>query len=759
MTRESRLRRRELESELRDLPTPPPPAGLLDAIRREIPAELVPANSTAPAPRPWHRSPLLRLAASLAVVAAGLTIALRVADRPAAQPGPSSGTQVEAPATIDRSGSAAKAEERETSERERGSSAVAAGQNEAARTDVATPSPKVFPISQEAGTPHRGATVDSADAGAGVVSEADKSATLGESVAAIEERKRDLRSRLQELRSVPERPLEAPAAEDAPVLLSPERRAVPVSPAAPSMAIAGGEAGRGSEGGVRRETARPEITDRVESLPVARSKRIAADHFAMPPSTGGTAEPNDAPAGDMFFRPVGTNPFVDTAEDALSTFALDVDTGSWTLARSYLERGALPPAEAIRVEELVNAQRYDDPAPRRGEFTLVAEGAPSPFAPAGDYRLLRFAVKGRELSAFDRKPAILTFVVDVSGSMNRENRLGLVKRALGLLLDELSPEDRVGLVVYGSRGRVVLGTTADHERIRRAVDSLRPEGSTNAEEGLRLGYDLASESFRAGFNNRVILCSDGVANVGATGPESILGRIGREARRGIELTTVGFGMGNYNDALMEQLADQGDGRYHYVDSLDEARRIFVENLTGTLETIARDAKVQVEFDPAAVERWRLIGYENRDVADRDFRNDRVDAGEIGAGHAATALYEVRLAPRARRNAVVGTLRLRWKSVGTGRVEEAALPLRVRDLDRSFAAASGNLRRAAIAAELGEMLKGSYYARGASWQELRAAAHDLRRSFAPGRRPDELVEMVDRSAALAGERPGGPWEDE
>ncbi|MGH7860189.1 MAG: YfbK domain-containing protein, partial [Candidatus Binatia bacterium] len=376
------------------------------------------------------------------------------------------------------------------------------------------------------------------------------------------------------------------------------------------------------------------------------------------PSTGGTREPNERVAGDMFFRPTETNPFVDTAEDRLSTFGLDVDTGSWSLARSYFDRGAAPPPEAIRVEEFVNAQSYSDPAPRRGDFTLVAEGAPSPFAPDESYRLLRFAVKARELGAGDRMAANLTFVVDVSGSMNRENRLGLVRRALGLLLSELGGDDRVALVVYGTRGRVVLRHTHDHEAIREAIASLRPEGSTNAEEGLRNGYDLAAEAWRRDAINRVILCSDGVANVGATGPESILERIGAEARRGIELTTVGFGMGNYNDALMEQLADRGDGAYHYVDSLEEARRIFVDELTGTLQTVAKDAKVQVEFDPRVVDRWRLLGYENRDVADRDFRNDRVDAGEIGAGHSVTAFYEVELKDGGK--GPLATVRLRAK---------------------------------------------------------------------------------------------------
>jgi Ca-activated chloride channel family protein len=477
----------------------------------------------------------------------------------------------------------------------------------------------------------------------------------------------------------------------------------------------------------------------------SRDRSVAAS------STGGTAEPNDAPVGDMFFRQTGVNPFIDTSEDKLSTFALDVDTGSWSLARAYLEGGALPPPEAIRVEEFVNAQEYDDPPPRRGDFALIAEGAPSPFAASSDYRVLRFAVKGREIDASDRKPAVLTFVVDVSGSMAREDRLGLVKQALGLLLDELREEDRVALVVYGSSGHVLLEHTSDHERIRDAIDSLRPEGSTNAEEGLRLGYDLADRGFRRGWNNRVVLCSDGVANVGATGPESILARIGSEARRGIELTTVGFGMGNYNDALMEQLADQGDGRYHYVDTVEEAERIFLANLAGTLETIAKDAKVQVEFDPSVVERWRLLGYENRDVADRDFRNDRIDAGEIGAGHGATAVYEIRLAPRARRDDTIGVLRLRWASIASGRVEETELTLRLRDLDPSFDEASANLRRAAVSAELAEILKHSFYAKEASWTTLREEAARLDRALDSRQSNDTLLAMVEGAAKLSAAR--------
>lgn len=482
-------------------------------------------------------------------------------------------------------------------------------------------------------------------------------------------------------------------------------------------------------------------------------RRVPAVPIApVPPSTGGTAEPNDEAYGDMFFQGYGTNPFVDTEDDAQSTFGIDVDTASYTLARSYLRRGSLPPADAIRVEEFVNYFDYGDPAPRSKDFAVVAEGAPSPFASTARTYLLRFALQGREVSAAQRLPAVLTFVVDVSGSMNRENRLGLVKRALRLLVDQLDAGDAVGLVVYGGNGRVILEPTGDHRRVLAAIDALQPGGSTNAEEGLVLGYRTARRHFRPGAINRVILCSDGVANVGRTGPESILARIAREAEEGIELTTVGFGMGNYNDVLMEQLADQGDGNYAYVDDLAAARRVFVENLTGTLQTIAADAKIQVEFDRQVVQSYRLLGYENRDIADRDFRNDAVDAGEIGGGHQVTALYEVKLRPDGPKRGRVATLRLRYHSKRSARVVEDSVELSLGDLAPRWNRASEGLRLAATAAEFAEILKGSHWARESDLGALAAQARQLSRR---GRGRDEVVELtelIERAARLRGQAP-------
>jgi Ca-activated chloride channel family protein len=506
----------------------------------------------------------------------------------------------------------------------------------------------------------------------------------------------------------------------------------------------------------------------------------APDGTPRVPTTGGTTLPNDEVYDSMFFEHYGVNPFIPTDEDPLSTFAVDVDAASYTVMRRYLEGGHLPDKEAVRVEEFVNFFKQDYPRFDDTDFRIFIEGAPSPFGKG--YQLLRIGIKAREISAHDRKQANLVFVIDVSGSMAREDRLELVKRSLRVLVDELRPSDRIGIVVYGDNGRVLLEPTslgpdrrddddapaqrdgwknpprndeapgAGRERILRAIDNLHPDGSTNAEEGLLLGYDMAGRTYRGGAINRVILCSDGVANVGQTGSESILNRVRGEAAKGIQITTIGFGMGNYNDVLMEQLADKGDGNYYYVDDLAEANRVLAENLTGTLQTIARDAKVQVEFDPSRVLRYRLLGFENRDVADRDFRNDKVDAGEIGAGHEVTALYEIKLAEGADRGRIA-TVRFRYarpepQSGGAPSVREIEQGLDVAGLLVSFRDASPRFRLDAAAAEFAEILRHSFWARESRIADVvpvaRAAADDL-----PGDEAvREFVRLVEKAVDLS-----------
>ena len=506
------------------------------------------------------------------------------------------------------------------------------------------------------------------------------------------------------------------------------------------------------------------------------------------PTTGGTRLPNDEPYDSMFFRNYGVNPFIATDEDSLSTFAVDVDAASYTVARRYIELGHLPPAEAVRVEEFVNFFPQGYPKFENEDFRILVDGAPSRFGHG--YHLLRVGIKGRQIAERDRRPARLTFVIDVSGSMEREDRLELVKQALRLLVNQLRDDDRVGIVVFGTDARVLLepvtlgesvalvagvyrpaagvgddqaeGGLTGRRGILEAIDWLHPEGSTNTEQGLLLGYEMARGQYRPEANNRIVLCSDGVANVGNTGPQSILERVRTEADRGIHLSTIGFGMGNYNDVLMEQLADKGDGNYYYVDDLAEARRVFVENLTGTLQTIAKDAKIQVEFDPSRVLRYRLLGFENRDVADRDFRNDKVDAGEIGAGHEVTALYEVKLAPRADRGPIA-TVRLRYarpgrEGGGAPQVREIAAEFRAAELSRRFEDASPYFRLDAAVAEFAEILRGSYWAKESRLTDVlpvaRSAARGLRESAAA-----EFVSRVEQAARIRSAAPAEAPKDD
>ena len=424
--------------------------------------------------------------------------------------------------------------------------------------------------------------------------------------------------------------------------------------------------------------------------------------------------PNSAAFDDVFFQAHGTNPFIDTEDDAFSTFGMDVDTASYAITRRYLRDGHLPPSEAVRVEEFVNTFDYNYTPPSDETFAIHIEGAPSKFGEGKRLQLLRIGIQGYIVPDRDRKDAKLTFVIDVSGSMNRENRLELVKKTLTLLVDQLRPTDEIGIVIYGSTAGVVLPHTrnVNREHILAAIHSLSPGGATNAEEGLRLGYQLALQNFGSDYINRVILCSDGVANVGQTGPDAILTEIGNYVKAGILLTTVGFGMGNYNDILMEQLANKGNGSYAYVDTLKEAERVFVENLTGTLQVIAKDAKVQVEFNPQTVSRFRLLGYENRRLAQEDFRDDDVDAGEIGSGHSVTALYEIKL-PEEEVVGKLATVFIRHEDPDLGDVTEVSQDIFANELKGTFEEASTSFQLAATVAEFAEILRGSYWAQQGS----------------------------------------------
>ncbi|HKJ39084.1 MAG TPA: von Willebrand factor type A domain-containing protein [Anaerolineales bacterium] len=448
---------------------------------------------------------------------------------------------------------------------------------------------------------------------------------------------------------------------------------------------------------------------------------------------------------DTFFEDYGVNPFIDAEDDNLSTFALDVDTGSYTIMRNYLKDGLTVPPASVRVEEYINYfdQNYPNP-PAHQAFSISMDGAPSPFTQTERYQMLRIGVQGYQVPDQERKDASLTFVIDVSGSMDMDNRLGLVKRSLELLVEQLGRRDSVSIVVYGSDSRVILDPTsgADKDAILSAIYSLRPEGATNAEAGIRLGYRMAMHAYNPEGINRVILCSDGVANVGNTEANAILDEIHSHVEEGITMTTIGFGMDNYNDVLMEQLADNGDGFYAYVDDMREAKRLFIDNLTGTLQTIAMDAKIQVDFNPVVVARYRLVGFENRAIADDDFRDNSVDAGEIGAGHSVTALYEVKLYPEAYGD--IATVFLRWQDPDTRQVVELSKDFRVTDLERDFNRADPYIQRTVIVAEFAEILKESYWAEGSSFGDVYREASRISDLFGRDEDMSELVELMRRA---------------
>ena len=325
----------------------------------------------------------------------------------------------------------------------------------------------------------------------------------------------------------------------------------------------------------------------------------------------------------------------------MSTFSIDVDAASYSNVRRFLAQGTLPPADAVRLEELVNYFPYHYPD-RAGEhpFGLIADVGPCPWA--DDHRLVRVALQARRVDTRELPPSNLVFLVDVSGSMQSPDKLPLVQRAFRALVQELRPEDRVAIVVYASAAGLVLPSTPGtrKEEILDAIDRLEAGGSTAGGAGLRLAYDVAREHFLTEGNNRVILATDGDFNVGVSSDAEMIRLVERRREEGTFLTVLGFGTGNLKDTKMEQMADHGNGHYAYIDSYSEARKVFVREFGGTLFTVAKDVKIQVEFNPARVQAYRLLGYENRLLAREDFADDRKDAGELGAGQAVTALYEV-----------------------------------------------------------------------------------------------------------------------
>lgn len=438
------------------------------------------------------------------------------------------------------------------------------------------------------------------------------------------------------------------------------------------------------------------------------------------------ARRDESAAGESYAK-IDENPFLDAARAPLSTFSIDVDTASYSNTRRFLNDGQLPPRDAVRIEELVNYFTYDYPQPEgQTPFSVSAEVAECPWNT--QHKLVQIGLQGKKLATEDLPPANLVFLLDVSGSMNEPKKLPLVKSSLRTLANQMTSRDRVAIVVYAGASGLVLPSTPGDERgeIISAFERLQAGGGTNGGSGIRLAYRVAEENFIRGGTNRVILATDGDFNVGLKSDEELVSLIEEKRRGGVFLSVLGFGTGNLNDSMMEKLADKGNGNYSYIDSESEARKALGEQVAGTLATIAKDVKIQVEFNPRLVAGYRLIGYENRLLADKDFNDDTKDAGEIGAGHTVTALYEVVPAGQKLENPGVDelkysrpaevtqnantsellTVKLRYKEP-EGDVSRP-LSVGVPDRQASYRNASNNFKFAAAVAEFGLLLRDSRY---------------------------------------------------
>ncbi|TBN46698.1 VWA domain-containing protein [Pseudomonas sp. BGI-2] len=459
------------------------------------------------------------------------------------------------------------------------------------------------------------------------------------------------------------------------------------------------------------------------------------------------------------YQALADNPIHSVAEAPVSTFSADVDTGAYANVRRLLNQGRLPPEGAVRLEEMVNYFPYDYALPTDGSpFGVTTELAPSPWN--SHTRLLRIGIKASDRAVAELAPANLVFLVDVSGSMDRREGLPLVKSTVKLLVDQLREQDRVSLVVYAGDSRVVLEPTSGREKakIRTAIDQLTAGGSTAGASGIELAYQMAQQAFIAKGINRILLATDGDFNVGISDFDSLKQMAVDKRKTGVSLTTLGFGVDNYNEHLMEQLADAGDGNYAYIDNLREARKVLVDQLGSTLAVVAKNVKLQVEFNPAQVSEYRLLGYENRALKREDFSNDKVDAGEIGAGHTVTALYEI--VPKGEKGwleqlrygksesaASVATgelamLRVRYQLPEGGNSRLIERPI----AGASIGKASDDLRFAAAVAAFSQQLKDGRYTGDFNMKDTEALARGARGDDRFGLRA-EFVQLVELAQSL------------
>lgn len=478
---------------------------------------------------------------------------------------------------------------------------------------------------------------------------------------------------------------------------------------------------------------------------LALSACSASDSGTGYNSSGDSAKSNRGQGASDLAGPEIPGGETDAGSQPQSTFALDVDTASYAYALRQLQDGRRPDPSTLRAEEFVNSFAMGYPQPSGNGFGVHVDGAAFPATHHSDdapaLRLLRVGLQTRGEDSETRKDVALTFVIDTSGSMAEPGRLDLVQDALHYLVRQLRPTDAVALVTFADRARIGIGMTSvrELENLDRAIDKLTPGGSTNLEAGLVMGYQVARDGFRAGSTNRVILLSDGLANVGNTEADPILRRVRAEADKQISLLGVGVGS-DYGDSLMERLADRGDGYVLYVANRSQARDAFVKQLPANISLRALDAKAQVTFDSETVDAYRLVGYDDRRLSASAFRNDRVDGGEVGAGHAVTALYIVRLRPGVRSGDHVADVDVRWQDPVTRRPSEASNEVSVGDLAGGFGSADPHLRLAYAAAFFAEILKSTQYATGVGLSNLEAIAADANEELNDPK-VDELVRAI------------------
>lgn len=461
-----------------------------------------------------------------------------------------------------------------------------------------------------------------------------------------------------------------------------------------------------------------------------------------------------------------TNPLRLTQEHPVSTFSIDVDTASYSNVRRFLNQGVLPPEDAVRVEELINYFSYDYSQPEGdAPFSVYTELAPAPWDEEAS--LLLVGIEGMEIQADERPDANLVFLIDVSGSMQSADKLELLKKSFRLLVRRMGPDDRIAMVVYAGATGVVLESTPGDQasKILAALSQLQAGGSTNGGAGIELAYSIAAGNYIDGGINRVVLATDGDFNVGTVDFDSLIDMVERRRAGGISLTTLGFGQGNINDRLLEQLADKGNGNYAYIDNLREARKVLVEEMSSTLQTIAGDVKIQIEFNPDQVAEYRLIGYENRVLRREDFNNDKIDAGEIGAGHSVTALYELHLVDsesqlvdplrygkgetRTTSGEELAFLKLRYKDPGETRSKLIQSPIMASDMI-SLRQSSDNFRFAAAVAAFGQSLRGGEYLAVFDYDDIIELALDSRGEDRNGYRA-EFVSLVTMAGTLSEEQ--------